>query len=156
LGHLSATSSSGLYKSDPHAGHFFGSSISISIPFLLSSILFITSGITSPDLFTQTQSPIFIFFLFISSKLWSVARDTRTPLILTGSNIATGVTVPVLPTWNSTQSNLVVTSSAGNLYAIAHLGLFAFSPRVLLNLKSFTFITTPSDSKGNSLCFEYI
>jgi hypothetical protein len=85
-----------------------------------------------------------------------VARETRTPLILTGSNIATGVTVPVLPTWNSTQSNLVVTSSAGNLYAIAHLGLFAFSPRILLNLKSFTFITTPSDSKGNSLCFEYM
>jgi len=46
----------------------------------------------------HTVSPILISFLFISSSLWSVAFETTTPPMLTGSILATGVSAPVLPT----------------------------------------------------------
>jgi len=44
------------------------------------------------------------------------------PQIQTGSRLATGVILPVLPILCSTDSKFVVTISAGNLYAIAYLG----------------------------------
>ena len=44
------------------------------------------------------------------------------PARFTGFNIATGVTAPVLPTFNSISSSFVVASSGGNLKAVAHLG----------------------------------
>jgi len=67
-----------------------------------------------------------------------------TPPILTGSRIATGVIIPVLPTWNFTSNNFVVLCSGGYLNAIAHLGNFVVSPNIFLNLYSLTLITAPS------------
>ena len=51
-----------------------------------------------------------------------MAFDTITPPILTGSNCATGVNAPVLPTLIIIFLILVVACSALSLPAIAHLG----------------------------------
>ena len=70
------------------------------------------------------------------------------PCTKTGSKLATGVILPVLPTWNVTSFNLVLTSSGGNLYAIAHLGYFAVTPiSSCISILS-TFNTIPSISYG--------
>ena len=58
------------------------------------------------------------------SLLCKDALETVEPDITIGSRIATGVIIPVLPTLSSTSSNFVASSSSGNLYAVAHLGLF--------------------------------
>ena len=62
------------------------------------------------------------------SALWSVAIDTVTPPTRTGSSTAKGVTAPVRPTLTMMSLSRVVCSSAGNLYAIAHLGNFDVLP----------------------------
>ena len=49
--------------------------------------------------------------------------------------------------------NLVKTSSAGNLYAVAHFGYLAVYPNSSCILISLTLITTPSISYGNLLLF---
>ena len=51
----------------------------------------------------------------IYSSLCIEMLDTVTPPIATGFNLATGVTAPVLPTWNSTFSKMVVACLALNL-----------------------------------------
>ena len=61
----------------------------------------------------------------MKSALFKVARETVLPDTITGSITAFGVIIPVLPTVKIISLNLVVTISAGNLYAIAHLGVFA-------------------------------
>ena len=43
------------------------------------------------------------------------ALETVTPPTKTGWSLATGVTAPVRPTWNSTSSSTVLASSAGYL-----------------------------------------
>jgi len=45
-----------------------------------------------------------------------------TPASSTGSSLATGVSVPVLPTWTSMDCTTVVAWRAANLKAIAHRG----------------------------------
>ena len=68
---------------------------------LFFGLLFVSTdkicGITSPALSTVTVSPILISFLLISSSLCKVAFDTKTPPILIGFILATGVKAPVLP-----------------------------------------------------------
>ena len=81
----------------PHAGQFSGAFIFILFTRSDKDTRSI-SGITSPALFTKTISFILISFLVISSILCKLALLTFTPPILTGSNSATGVIVPVLPT----------------------------------------------------------
>src|SRR2546421_283817 len=54
-----------------------------------------TSGITSPARRTITVSPGRTSLRLTSSSLWSVAVDTVTPLMKTGSSTANGVTMPV-------------------------------------------------------------
>ena len=51
----------------------------------------------------------------ISSSLCNVALDTRTPPTFTGSNFATGVRAPVLPTCISILRITVVAFSDENL-----------------------------------------
>ena len=54
---------------------------------------------TSPAFSITTVSPIRISLRSISSSLCKVARATRLPPTVTGSSAATGVNVPVRPTW---------------------------------------------------------
>ncbi len=87
-----------------------------------------------------------ISFLFISSSLWSVARDTVTPPTCTGLRSATGVIAPVLPTWVVISNIIVVTCCAGNLYAMAQRGYFVVEPSSSRCRNEFIFITIPSMS----------
>ena len=82
-----------------------------------------TSGIMSPAFLITTLSPIRISFSCIRSSLCK-ALETVVPATLTGSSIAVGVTTPVLPILSSISNKSVMTSSAGNLYAIAQRGDF--------------------------------
>ena len=83
-----------------------------------------TSGIMSPAFLITTLSPIRISFSCIRSSLCKEALETVVPATLTGSSIAVGVTTPVLPILSSISNKSVMTSSAGNLYAIAQRGDF--------------------------------
>ena len=56
------------------------------------------------------------------------------PATIAGSKTALGVICPVLPTVNIMSVNLVKTSSAGNLYAVAHFGYFAVNPNSFFTL----------------------
>ena len=89
---------------------------------LLSLMTFTTAGIISPDFSTITVSPILMSFRAISSSLWRVALDTVVPDMNIGSNSATGVSTPVLPTWTVTVFNIVCPCSGRYLYAHAHFG----------------------------------
>ena len=60
-----------------------------------------TSGITSPARRTITVSPTRTPLRRISNRLCSVAFDTVVPPTNTGSSLATGVSLPVRPTWMS-------------------------------------------------------
>ena len=51
-----------------------------------------------------------------------LAWETTTPPMLSGSNSATGVMLPTLPTWKEIVLTFVEPTSAGNFLAIAHLG----------------------------------
>ena len=62
-------------------------------------------------------------FTLTNLQIASAPRDLR-PEKSTGSSIAVGVSLPVLPTSQLTSSTLVVSSSASNLYAIAQRGNF--------------------------------
>ena len=115
---------------------------------LLFFITFTTSGITSPALWTNTVSPILTSFRSISSWLCNVAFVTTTPPTLTGFNFATGVTAPVLPIDATISRILLVTCSALNLPAIAHLGDLLLRPRISRSSIPFTLKTVPSISYG--------
>ena len=60
-----------------------------------------TSGMTSPARRTITSSPTRTPFLRTSNRLCSVAFETVVPPTKTGSSLATGVSLPVRPTWIS-------------------------------------------------------
>ena len=76
-----------------------------------------------------------------------LAWVTVVPARLTGgSNVATGVSSPNLPMWNSTAPSFVVPCSASNLNARAHFGTFAVYPMRSRCAQSFTFTTMPSVS----------
>ena len=78
--------------------------------------------------------------------LFKVALFTVTPASSTGSSIAVGPTLPLLPTFHSTSNNVVVASWASNLNAIAHFGNLIVYPSSSLVLMSSIAITTPSIS----------
>ena len=79
----------------------------------------------------------------------SVALLTVAPASSIGSICAIGVTLPVLPTFHSTDKSLLVNSCGANLKAIAHLGNFAVKPSSSLCFRSFSFITSPSIKISN-------
>ena len=58
-------------------------------------------GMTSPPRSTWTKSPMRTPRRAISSALCSVARVTVVPPMKTGASTATGVSLPVRPTWKS-------------------------------------------------------
>ena len=107
--------------SEWQTGQSAGKIISSDLAFLTGRVLVIC-GMTSAARLTTTVSPIFIPSRSISSWLCKLARRIVTPPTNTGSNIATGVTAPVRPTWNSTSSRIVCSSWAGNLCAVAQRG----------------------------------
>jgi len=92
-----------------------------------------TSGITSPARRTQTVSPIIKFLRAISSSLCNVALVTVTPPTKTGAKRATGVKAPVRPTCTSMSNNVVLASSAGNLWARAKRGARETNPARFCN-----------------------
>ena len=91
-----------------------------------------TSGITSPARRMITASPTRTSLRCSSSTLCSVALLTVTPPTNTGSRRATGVSAPVRPTCHSMPRTVVISSSAGNLCAIAQRGARATKPSSLL------------------------
>ena len=115
-------SPSSLTTGAPQTGHTVGITNSLSVPSLFDFITSTTSGITSPCFWITTVSPIFRSFSFIKSSLWSVVFEIVEPATLTGSNIAVGVSAPVLPTWHTISKSFVSFFSGGYLYAIAHFG----------------------------------
>ena len=102
------------------------------------------SGITSLLRLIRTRHLSFIFFLFMSPRLLSVALRTVAPASSTGSTCASGVSLPVLPTCQTIFSSTVVVSSASNLKAIAQRGNLSVSPRTSRKEKSFILTTAPS------------
>ncbi len=74
-----------------------------------------TFGITSPPRSISTVSPTRTSLRAISSSLWSVARLTVVPARNTGSRCATGVSLPVRPTYTSIACTSVAACSAGYL-----------------------------------------
>ena len=69
-------------------------------------------GMISPPFSTYTMSPICKSNCSITSALCNVARRTTVPANCTGSILATGVTVPVRPTWKVTAFRRVRARSA--------------------------------------------
>ena len=58
----------------------------------------------------------------ISAALWSVALETVTPPISTGSSTAYGLSAPVRPTLIRISSSFVTCTSGANLRATAQRG----------------------------------
>ena len=83
----------------PQTGQRAGMSHSRSAPVRRSTIGRTTSGMTSPAFWRTTWSPIRMSLRRTSSRLWRVARATVEPATLTGVRWATGVSVPVRPTY---------------------------------------------------------
>ena len=73
------------------------------------------AGITSPAFTSQTWSPIRMSCRAIWSALWSVARDITDPASGTGLSSATGVRIPVRPTWTVIASTVVSARSGAYL-----------------------------------------
>ena len=70
---------------------------------------------TSPAFWSTTWSPMRMSLRRTSSRLCRVARATVEPATLTGVRWATGVSVPVRPTYGTMSSTVVSTCSGGNL-----------------------------------------
>ena len=112
----------------PQDGHVVGIVTLDELDSLFDMTTLIIWGITSPALLMITVSPTLGSNRLTSSMLCKVQLLTITPPTFTGLSLATGVNIPVLPTWKSIDSIEVVASSAGNLCAIAHLGDLDTSP----------------------------
>ena len=134
----STASSSCFLMCDPQTGQLIGMEKIIAVSGRLLNTTLTTSGITSPALLILTVSPIRTSLRRISSSLCSVAFVTVTPPTKTGFRRAIGVIAPVRPTWTSMPSTIVSASSAGNLWAIAHLGARDTKPNSACWDKAFT------------------
>ena len=134
----------------PHTGQAAGIENSRSAPVRRSTIGRTTSGMTSPAFWSTTQSPIRMSLRRSSSRLWSVARATVEPATLTGVRCATGVSVPVRPTYGTMSSRKASTCSGGNLNAIAQRGARLTIPRRACWSTRSTLTTTPSVSYGRA------
>ena len=120
--HLNAASPSSLKSSLPQEGQIFGSFV---FGFLFTESFkstFVTWGMTSPARLIITTSPSLTSNRSTSSKLCKLAFEIVTPPTFIGSNSATGVTLPNLPTWYEIELTLVFPVSAGNFLAIAQRG----------------------------------
>jgi len=104
----------------------------------LASTTSTTCGITSPARWMITLSPSRISLRSISSSLCRVARATTTPPTLIGFRLATGVSVPVRPTWIVIFSSTVSARSAGNLCASAQRGARLTMPSRACQSRRFT------------------
>ncbi len=78
-----------------------------------SSTTSVILGMTSPPRSTATKSPMRTPRRAISSGLWRVARATVMPPMGTGARAATGVSLPVRPTWKRTSRSWVMAPRAG-------------------------------------------
>ena len=106
---------------------------------------------TSPALRSTTVSPISTPLRTTSCALCRVAMlDRRRRRPSTGSITPNGVTRPVRPTLTRMSSSLVLTSSGGYLYAIAHRGARQVEPSRRCSATSSTLTTTPSISCSTS------
>ncbi len=130
----------------PQTGQVSGIANSRSEPVRRSTMGRTTSGITSPAFCRTTQSPIRMSLRRTSSRLCSVARATVEPATLTGVMCATGVSVPVRPTYGTMSSTNASTCSGGNLNAIAQRGARLTIPSRACWSNRSTFTTTPSVS----------
>ncbi len=110
-----STSSSCFSSKEPQIGQVVIGLNAGNSSFLFALIEPNTLGMISPALNTWTSSPILISFSIMYSALWSVALETIEPDNCTGSNSATYVILPVLPTVALMFFNLVLTISGGNL-----------------------------------------
>jgi hypothetical protein len=95
-------------------------------------------GITSPARRTITVSPTRTSLRRASSSLCSVALVTVTPPTNTGASLATGVSLPVRPTWTSMPSTVVSCSCAGNLCATAQRGSRVTKPSCFCSARLLT------------------
>src|SRR5256886_16923991 len=77
---------------------------------------------TSPARSISTVSPTRMSLRRISSSLWRLTLRIVTPASSTGSSLATGVSVPVLPTWTSIDCTTGGACPAANLKAMAQRG----------------------------------
>jgi len=71
---------------------------------------------------TSTLQPISSSNASINPALCKVARETVASSIIIGSRIATGVTAPDYPTFNSTSNKVVIAPSSLTFRANAPLG----------------------------------
>ncbi|MNP75344.1 hypothetical protein D3C76_1723920 [compost metagenome] len=71
---------------------------------------------------TRVPKANFRFLRSMSPMLFSVQFWTVTPASSTASTLASGVILPVRPTFQETDSRIVVVSSASNLKATAQRG----------------------------------
>ena len=101
---------------------------------------------TSPARCTMTVSPSRTSLRAISSSLCRVARETTTPPTVTGSSSATGVKVPMRPTWMRMALSRVRACSAANFWAIAQRGARLTKPSRSCQSSRFTLKTMPSMS----------
>ena len=85
-----------------------------------------------------TWSPTRMPLRRISKRLCSVALLTVVPPTKTGSSLATGVSLPVRPTWISMRSSLVTCSCAGYLCATAQRGSRDTKPSSRCSLRLLT------------------
>ena len=85
-----------------------------------------------------------------SSKLCSEALTTFVPPRGTGSNSATGVTVPVRPTYVLMFRTTVCAASGGYLNATTQRGAFEVAPSSSCSSRRLTLTTMPSISKSRS------
>ena len=115
--------------SESQIGHLRGRTTLRASGGRFSTMTLTISGMTSPARRITTVSPMCTSLRCTSSMLCSVALLTVTPPTNTGSSLATGVSAPVRPTWNSTPRTTVFSSCAGNLCAIAQRGARATKPR---------------------------
>ena len=131
-------------SSEPHSGQRLGR-LSRRPPLGRSSgSTRTTSGMISPALRTTIVSPLWSANSRSRSALWRVALLTLVPARGTGSNSATGVTLPVRPTWATRRSSLLGASSAAYFRAMAQRGAFWVKPASACSRRSSSFTTTPS------------
>ena len=112
-----------------HTGHSVGKANSFSSPVRLLVMTLTISGITSPARRTITVSPTRTPLRRSSNTLCSVALLTVVPPTNTGASLATGVNLPVRPTWMSMALSSVICSCAGYLCATAQRGSRVTKPR---------------------------
>ena len=89
-------------------------------------------GVAEPFRAMEIWSPMATSLL---CRLFRLPRETLVmacPLISTGSNITTGVIVPVLPTLNSMFRTVVTATSGGNFHASAQFGMKLDEPHCQL------------------------